>query len=93
MHYLIQITDIKRGKNTSHYFYDEGEQGMICLTPTEIIELTYVVLEADLSSEKAHELNVEIWVEEKALQAANEELYEQRMDREVAKWKSSRTIE
>ncbi len=93
MHYLIQITDIKRGENTSHYFYDEGEQGMICLTPTEIIELTYVVLESDLTSEKAHELNAEIWLEEKSLRDANEALYNERMDRQIAEWKRNRTIE
>jgi hypothetical protein len=92
-YHLIQITGIKRGENTSHYFYDESEQGMICLTPTEIIELTYVVLESDLTSEKAHELNADIWLEEKALRAANEELYNERMDRQIAEWKRNRTIE
>ncbi len=72
---LIQITGIKRGKDTSHYFYDESEQGMICLTPTEIIELSYIVLEANVPSQKAHELNAEIWIEERALRDSNEELY------------------
>ncbi len=88
---LVQITDIRRGENTSHYFYDEGAEGMICLTPTEIIELQLVVLEANLSSERAHALHADIWVEEKELRAANEACHTARMEKEHAEWKRNRS--
>ncbi len=86
---LVQITEIKRGKDTSHCFYDESAEGMICLTPTEIIELQFVVLEANLSSERAHALHVDIWIEEKALRAANETCYEEGAERRLAEWRKN----
>ena len=46
--YHIRITDCKRGKNTSHYWYDEDVGERICLTPTEIIELTFEVVATKL---------------------------------------------
>ena len=71
---LIQITGIQRGNNTSTYFYDSEEKGMICLTPTELIELTYVVLESGLTEEQYREYQVELSLDEDNLRAANEEL-------------------
>jgi hypothetical protein len=54
--YYVEILGKKTGETTSNYWYDEGEQGYICLSPTEIIELEYRVLEKDMSKERMYDL-------------------------------------
>jgi hypothetical protein len=85
---LIAITAMKRGEDTSEYWTDE-EEGQICLTPTEIIELTYHVLES-LSSERYCEVMGQIMQEEKDLRIRNEAAYNARMEKELAEWKENR---
>lgn len=41
---LVRITKKEELQNTSVPFYDEGEQGMICLSPSAIIRLEYEVI-------------------------------------------------
>ena len=86
---LIAITDMKRGDDTSEYWTDE-EEGQICLTPTEIIELTYHVVESSFSSERYYELMFEIMEEEKHVRERNEVAYTARMDQEIAEWRRKR---
>ncbi len=40
----IYITAVRRGENTSTYSYDEDVGEHICLTPSEIVELTFRVM-------------------------------------------------
>jgi hypothetical protein len=40
----IRIIAVRRGENTSTYSYDEDVGEHICLTPSEIVELTFRVM-------------------------------------------------
>lgn len=88
--YLIAITGMKRGPNTSVYFEDPFEGGNICLTPTEIIEIEYHVLEAKIPSSRYYDVLFAICEEEKALRETNETLHFARMDEEIAERRKSR---
>jgi|LauGreDrversion4_2_1035121.scaffolds.fasta_scaffold501201_2 hypothetical protein len=83
---LIAITALKRGEDTSEYWTDE-EEGQICLTPTEIIELTYHVLEFPLSSKRYNEVLEQIMEEEKDVRKRNEDAYNARREKEMTGWK------
>lgn len=41
---LVRITKTEEFENTSTYFYDEEEQGKICLSPSAIIRLDYEII-------------------------------------------------
>ena len=47
--YHIRIKEIKRGEDTSSYWYDEDVGENICLMPTEIIELTIEIVNKRLT--------------------------------------------
>ena len=84
----IRITSCKRGKNTSHYWYDEDVGERICLTPTEIIELTFEVVATRLSGPAFNALveAIEAREESKEFEDRN---WEARKAREDAEFKES----
>jgi hypothetical protein len=81
-YYVLGFTAKRTGEDTSAYFEDEDAGGAICLTPTEIIELDYVVLEKDPSKERHREIIDEIRRENEELREANDLAMERRMERE-----------
>ena len=64
--YHIRITECKRGVDTSTYAYDEGVGEHICLTPSEIVELTFRVIATDLPGKALNELILAIDVREES---------------------------
>ena len=86
--YHIRITDCKRGKDTSTTWYDEDVGGHICLTPTEIIELTFKVIAKELPGPAFNALAeaIEAREESKEFQDRN---WEARKAREDAAWKEA----
>ncbi len=78
----VAITAVRRGKDTSEYWTDEEEGGKICLTPTEIIELEYEVLETNPINKRYNELLGLMKEEEEQYKDLNEDFYFARMRRE-----------
>ncbi len=62
--HFIAITAIRRGQDTSEYWTDEEEGGRICLTPTEIIEVDYHILETITDKERYMDLWMQMREEE-----------------------------
>jgi hypothetical protein len=92
-HLFVAITGIRRGKDTSEYWTDEEEGGRICLTPTEIIEMDYEVVETNPTRERYYELHKLMKEEEERYEEIDEELYRQRMRREqTCEWRHSRHL-
>lgn len=79
----IAITGVKRGEDTSKSWYDEDVGGHICLTPTEIIEVEYNLLEINPNKERYRDLFVQMKEEDKQYSELNRELYEKRRKREM----------
>ena len=86
--YHICITDCKRGENTSHYWYDEDVGENICLTPTEIIELTFEVVAKDLPGPAFNALAEAIEAREESKEFEDRN-WEARKAREDAKFKAA----
>ncbi len=61
--HFIAITAIRRGQDTSQFGEDE-EYGRICLTPTEIIEVDYHILETITDKERYMDLWMQMREEE-----------------------------
>lgn len=78
----VAIIGIRRGEDTSEYWTDEEEGGRICLTPTEIIEVEYEVVESNPSKERYYELYKLMRDEEEEYRDLDEECYRERMRRE-----------
>jgi hypothetical protein len=81
--YLLAFVRKRTGKNTSSYFYDEEMGGKICLSPTEIIEMTYRVVEKDPPKERWDDIRIMIREEAKRLKEVNYDLHCERMKREL----------
>jgi hypothetical protein len=86
--YYVAFTEKRVGKDTSCYWEDEEAGGSICLTPTELIELRYHVVEKDPSHERMRELIDHIEQQDTLLRDENGELYNQRQKRE---WEAMRS--
>ncbi len=78
----IAIVGVRRGKDTSEYWSDEEAGGRICLTPTEIIELDYEVVETVETKGRYTELHRHMKEEETHYEELNDELYRLRRQRE-----------
>jgi hypothetical protein len=76
----IRITGCKRGKDTSHHWYDEDVGERICLSPTEIIELTFEVVAKSLPGRSFNDLMeaIEAREESKEFVTQNTRLYTKR---------------
>ncbi len=85
--YLLAFIGKRTGKNTSVYWDDEEEGGKICLSPTEIIELDYRVVEKDPPKERWEQIMRMIHEEDKHLREVNLEIHGQRVEREWAAYK------
>jgi hypothetical protein len=85
--YYIAFTEKRVGKDTSCYWDDEEACGKICLTPTELIELRYHVVEKDPSQDRMSELIDQIKKQEDLLRDENGELCSQRQKKE---WEAMR---
>ncbi len=90
-YYYIAITKRESLENTSKYFDDE-EHGRICLFPTEIIRLTYRLLERIPSHERVNQLKAEMEAVEDALIKANDAVRREKdrkeSERMQEKWKT-----
>ena len=84
--YHIRIKELKRGTDTSSYWYDEDVGENICLTPTEIIELTIEILATQLPGPALRDVVDAITAHEKSeeFQKRNEDARRERADREYA---------
>lgn len=60
----IQIVSKESGASTSSYEYDEEEECDRCLFPTELVTLTYRILQRELSDEDIRNIIYRITCEE-----------------------------
>ncbi len=84
--YHIRIKELKRGADTSSYWYDEDVGEHICLTPTEIIELTIEIIATQLPGPALRDVEEAITEREEAAEfkKRNEDARQARADREYA---------
>lgn len=71
--YVLGFTAKRTGEDTSSYFKDEDTGFDICLTPTEILELDYQVLEKDPQKERWPEIIATIKKQNNMLRKAHED--------------------
>ena len=91
--YVLGFTAKRTGEDTSSYFDDEDAGGAICLSPTEIIELDYVVLEKDPPQERWPEIITAIRKENEEWEEASYAAYDRRRQREWEERKKKWEIE
>ncbi len=77
--HFIAITGIKRGLDTSQFSEDE-EYGRICLTPTEIIEVDYHIVETITDKERYMDLCVQVHEEEEKYRELNYNIRRERFE-------------
>jgi hypothetical protein len=81
--FLVELTEKKTIKDTSQYGeYDEELGGRICLTPTDLIELKYRLIQHIKTKEEFDLIEKEIIAEEDGVYERNERLIKEREKRE-----------